>query len=301
MSQEQPFFSIVIPSYNRPERLANCLESFIRLDYPRDRFEVIVVDDGSEPSLEPVVVSFSSQLHLTFIRQANAGPAKARNAGAAKAKGEFLAFTDDDCTPTPDWLKTLSARFTTAPDCLVGGKTLNALPDKLYSTASQTLTDFLYQYYLRDFNQPNFFASNNFATPREQFQALGGFDTSFPLAAGEDREFCDRWLEQGYKMIYANEVQVYHAHQLSLPTFWRQHFNYGRGAFYFHQARAQRDVEPVKVEPFNFYLNLLRYPFSVPSKHSGILLASLFCVSQVANVTGFFWERSHQHENTSKR
>ncbi|NJN59936.1 MAG: glycosyltransferase [Leptolyngbyaceae cyanobacterium SL_5_9] len=292
MTHPLPLFSIVIPTYARPERLANCLQSLTQLDYPDDRFEVIVVDDGSPTPMEPIAAPFREKLPLTLIRQVNAGPAKARNAGAEQAKGQFLAFTDDDCTPAPDWLKTLEARFTTVPGCIVGGRTLNALPNNLYSTASQVLIDYLYKYYTVEGDRSSFFASNNIALPAERFWALGGFDTSFPLAAGEDREFCDRWLYHGYPMLYAPEVQVYHAHSLTLPKFWRQHFNYGRGAFCFHQARARRNVEQIKVEPLSFYFKLLTYPLSQTPPVQGLLISVLFFLSQLANVTGFFWERS---------
>ena len=294
MTQEQPFFSIIIPAYNRPELLATCLESLARLDYPHDRFEVVVVDDGSKTPLELVVAPFHNQLNLTLLKQSNAGPAKARNTGAALARGKFLVFTDDDCEPASDWLTTLASRFATAGDCMIGGRTFNALPNNLYSTASQLLIDYLYTYYNTDADGSNFFASNNLALPVDCFHALGGFDTTFPLAAGEDREFCDRWLHHDDKMIYAPEVQVYHAHILTLPTFWRQHFNYGRGAFCFHTHRFQRTNGCIKVEPLSFYFHLLTYPFSQNLSQLRIFVTALFVVSQVANVAGFFWERWHQ-------
>ncbi|MEQ8384026.1 MAG: glycosyltransferase [Coleofasciculus sp. A1-SPW-01] len=294
MKQEQIFFSIIIPTYNRPERLTTCLDAIAYLDYTRDRFEVIVVDDGSHTPIEPVVTPFRQQLDITLITQSNAGPATARNTGAAKAKGKFLVFTDDDCTPDPDWLKALAHHFTTAPDRLIGGRAINALPDNLFSTASQLLIDYLYDYYNTDPNQATFFASNNFALAKETFHQLGGFDITFPLAAGEDREWCDRWLNHGYRMIYAPKAQVYHAHHLTLKRFWRQHFNYGRGAFHFHQLRAKRNLDKMKVEPLSFYSNLLIYPFFQHSKQPSVLLSILLFLSQIANVVGFFWERSAQ-------
>ena len=133
----QPIFSIIIPTYNRPERLANCLAAIAQLDYPRDRFEVIVVDDGSDASLEPVVTPLQEQIDITLLRQKNAGPAAARNRGAAQARGQFLAFTDDDCQPTTNWLTQFAENFATAPQSLLGGKTINALVNNPYSTASQ--------------------------------------------------------------------------------------------------------------------------------------------------------------------
>ncbi|MGB3189448.1 MAG: glycosyltransferase [Limnoraphis sp.] len=288
----QPFFSIVIPTYNRPERLKNCLQSITNLNYSRDRFEVIIIDDGSSMSLEPVVTPFHQQIEITFITQPNAGPASARNTGAAKARGKFIVFTDDDCQPKPNWLNSLESQFTLTPDSLLGGKTLNALPENLYSTASQLLIDYLYEYYNADCKQASFFASNNFALSTERFHQVGRFDTTFPLAAGEDREFCDRWLHHNYKMIAVPDAQIYHAHKLTLRSFWRQHFNYGRGAFHFHQLRSKRGIGEIKVEPLSFYFKLLSYPFLKPSNNQPqFILSLLFFISQIANILGFFWER----------
>ena len=116
MEYGHPTFSIIIPTYQRPTQLAVCLRSLTGLNYPRERFEVIVVDDGSTTPLDAVVASVRDSLNVMLTRQDNGGPAAARNTGAARARGTFLAFTDDDCTPTPDWLHTLGARFAMTPE-----------------------------------------------------------------------------------------------------------------------------------------------------------------------------------------
>ena len=293
-TEKMPFISIVIPTYNRPKQLITCLESLTRLDYPRDRFEVIVADDGSKTSPETLVADFQGQLDITLARQSNAGPATARNAGASRAVGSYIAFTDDDCTPKPDWLKALASCFEKTPEYAIGGRTLNVLSHNLYSTASQILIDYLYSYYNTDPSDARFFASNNLAIPAKPFRELGGFNTTFPLAAGEDRDFCDHWRFRGYRMTYAPEVLVNHAHSMTLRSFWRQHFNYGRGAFHFHIIRAERKQQPLKVEPTSFYINLLTYPFSHTRLRESPLLSILMVVSQVANVAGYYWERRNR-------
>ena len=297
LNKSTPFISIVIPTYNRPEKLKECLESLTELEYPRDSYEVIVVDDGSKISLESVVENFENQIEITLLKQKNAGPATARNTGAKQAKGEFLAFTDDDCKPAPDWLNQIAGCFAKKPDCLIGGKTINILSENPFSTASQELINYLYSYYNRDPEQATFFASNNIAISKKRFQKIGGFDTTYPRAAAEDREFCDRWLQYGNKMIYEPEVNVYHAHKLTLSSYWKQHFFYGRGAFCFHQVRAKRAHREIKVEPISFYLNLLKYPLSQNISQPKLLLSALLFISQVASVVGFLWERNYQTSN----
>ena len=293
MSTKQPRISIVIPTYARPcRKLAACLESCTQLDYPRDRFEVIVVDDGSEQVPEEVTHPFLDRIDVVLLTQQHAGPAMARNTGAAQAKGEYLAFTDDDCACDPDWLNALANGFTDKPEWVLGGRTLNALPTNLYSAASQILIAYLYSYYNSVPEQARFFTTNNLAVADEGFHAVGGFDTLYIRAAAEEREFCDRWSYHGRRMAFVPEAVIHHFHTLSLSTFSRQHFDYGRGAYQFRKARACRDAAPIRVEPASFYLNMLRFPFG-RAKGVGVLsVMMLLVVSQVANAAGFFRERA---------
>jgi GT2 family glycosyltransferase len=293
VSTARPSFSIVIPTYARPcRKLAACLESCSQLDYPRDRFEVIVVDDGSEHVPEDVTHPFLDRMDLALLTQQHAGPAAARNTGAAQAKGEFLAFTDDDCSCDPDWLNALANRFADLPDWVLGGKTMNALPTNVYSAASQLLIGYLYTYYNSVPEQARFFTTNNLAVAAEGFRAVGGFDTLYIRAAAEEREFCDRWSHHGRDMAFVPEAVIHHFHTLSLSSFWRQHFDYGRGAYQFRQARACRDASPIRFEPASFYLNLLRYPFGRRKGVGALSVMMLLVVSQVANAAGFFRERA---------
>lgn len=290
MSDERPFITIVIPTYSRPLALAACLDSLTRLNYPRDRFEAIVVDDGSETSPEAVVASFRGQHDVRLLTQPHAGPAAARNTGAAAARGQYLAFTDDDCAPDPNWLDALAAQLTKTPDHLIGGRIVNALPGNACSTASQLLVSYLYTYYNADPRRARFFTSNNLGVSTEGFHAMGGFDTTYTRTAAEDRDLCERWLYQGHRLSYAPEAIVYHSHALTLGSFWQQHFNYGKGALRFRQARAYRDQQRIKVEPPAFYLNMVRYPFSEKQTGQAFRVALLLILSQLANGSGFLWE-----------
>ncbi|MEM9908886.1 MAG: glycosyltransferase family 2 protein [Cyanobacteria bacterium P01_D01_bin.44] len=297
MQTRSPLLSVIIPTYNRPDRLRHCLKAVAKQTYDHQCFEVIVVDDGSHTSMAPIIGELASKVDITLLQQQNSGPARARNKGAQQAHGQYLIFTDDDCTPTPDWLSQIAAHFAVNPQSFIGGHTLNALPDNPYSTASQLLIDYLYGYYNAEPGQASFFASNNFALPADLFHQMGGFDTTFPLAAGEDRELCDRIHQQGIPMRYVPEAKIWHAHELSLKKYWRQHFNYGRGAYHFHQVRSRRKAAPVQVEPLTFYTRLLTYSFKRSNVPSALFLAGLMLVSQVANVAGFFWEKRQQPAN----
>jgi len=290
MQPKPYFFSIIVPTYARPRQLAACLEAIARSNYPSDRFEVIVVDDGSNTPPEDVVDSFRNRLSLTLLTQINSGPACARNTGAWRAKGEFLAFIDDDCAPADDWLRSLASCLTHSPDTMVGGRTINALPHNPFAATSQLMTDAVYAYYNADGRRANFFTTNNMAVPAEAFRTLSGFDASFPFAASEDREFCERWLRQGHHTIYAPEAIVNHAHDLTFLGFCRQHFIYGRGALHFHSVRARQGWEPIHPDS-NFYLHLFRYPLAQSSGGRALLLEVLFALSYAAYTAGFVWEK----------
>lgn len=229
---------------------------------------------------------------MTLISQPHAGPATARNTGAEHARGDFLAFTDDDCAPAADWLPRFAARLAATPGHMIGGQTVNALPQNRCSTASQLLVRYMYGYYNADAARPSFLTSNNMALPRRAFLAIGGFDSTLRRAAGEDRELCDRWQRLGHRLTYAPEAVVYHRHDLTLPQFWCQHFHYGQAAFHFHRKRVQRGSRRVAIEPWSFFLNLLRYPFTQERTLQAIPLSALLLLSQCANALGFGWERS---------
>jgi GT2 family glycosyltransferase len=108
---------------------------------------------------------------------------------------------------------------------------VNGLEGNLYSSASQDLVAFLYDFYGRQANSAGrFFTTNNFAINKDAFWAVGGFDQSFRRAAGEDREFGYRWTRSGRAYKYVPSAVVEHCHDLSFKKFLLQHFNYGRAA-----------------------------------------------------------------------
>jgi GT2 family glycosyltransferase len=284
-------FSVVIPTYDRRDALRACLHALARQQYPRDAFEVVVIDDGGSDSLTDLENRFDGQLVWRLQRQQRSGPAAARNLGALSANGEYLAFTDDDCEPAPDWLAKLEQGLMQHPNGLIGGRVVNALPHNSCSTASQQLIDYLYTAYTEN-GAPRFFSSNNVALSRRGFREVGGFDESFPLPAAEDRDFCARWAQSGRSMVYTPAAIVYHAHALDVSGFLRQHFRYGRGAYQFRERTVSRGWQRARLEPFSFYFDLLSYPLKsvTPTGIGRLRISLLFLLSQVANAAGFFRE-----------
>jgi glycosyltransferase involved in cell wall biosynthesis len=285
-----PHFSIVIPTYERPGQLRGCLGSMLALEYPRDRFEVLVVDDGSSTPLDPIVAPFAGELDLSLIRQPNAGPAAARNAAVECARGEFLAFTDDDCRVEPGWLRELGRVLAEAPDCMVGGITVNEARS-ICSATSQLIVDVVYRHYNADPQRARFIASNNFALSSRGFREVGGFDPGF--RAAEDRDLCDRWRHLGRRIVLTHAAKVRHNHPMRVRGFCRQHFEYGRGAERFNRTRAGRGSGSMLVE-LRFHLdvtNWLGYPLSRVPLGQAPAVAGLLALWQAANLVGFLWEK----------
>lgn len=285
---KQLSFSIIIATRNRPAELKRCINSLLKIDASETPFELIIVNDGGTP---PEVEGADEKCHpfpITIINQTRIGPAAARNIGAAQSAGEWLAFMDDDCTPARDWLRQLAAQACPHDDRVLGGSVVNGLVHDPYATASQMLFDFLYVYYHSGAYHPvhpPFFTTNNLAVLRARFDNIGGFDQR--LYAAEDRDFCARWQEHGYRLGYVPSACIKHWHALTFRTFLRQHWRYGRGNFLFQQQRAARGFDAFRLEPLPFYLDLLRYPLRTESGGRALRLAFLLALAQLNNLRGF--------------
>lgn len=283
-----PLFSVVVPTYRRTRQLHSLLCSLARLRYEPDRFEVIVVDDGGAVPLGPVVAPFDTRLNLTLLEQRNWGPGAARNTGAMRARGRFLAFTDDDCVVDGGWLSALEDALRKAPVSICGGRTVNYLSQNPYSTASQMLLDFLYLHYSPRDHVGGFFPTYNLALPKAKFLEMGGFHAG--LRFGEDRDFCHRWATSRYPFCSVPEAVVYHAHALGPASFLLAHFRYGGGSYQYRRRCVERNIIPPKLSPPSFYLQLVLSGVKQRKNLHGMLLSLLLLASQGANINGFFFE-----------
>ena len=287
MTAPQLDVSIVVTTFERPHQLPRLLEALAAQHYPRDRFEVIVVNDGGPTPLDPVLALFTTRLNLRLLRQAHAGPAVGRNTGLAEARGRYVAFTDDDCAPDPRWLSELKRTLDAWPQAMAGGRVENGEKRRLCSEASQLITEIVYHFYNADPRDARFFTSNNMAAPANLLRALGGFDPRFHTA--EDRDLCERWRQAGLRMVFTSDAVVRHHRVLNLQGFCGQHFAYGRGAALFHRLRSARGSSRFR-EHTAFHLACLSWPGLAWSKAPGLRaapMAALLVLWQAANAAGF--------------
>ena len=281
--------SVVIPTCGRPRQLLDCLEA-LAAQTLADAWEVIVVDDGSVPPIDFAALDFGDRLRLHGIRQPNTGPAGARNSGVQAARGEWIAFTDDDCRPEPEWLETLVEAARRRPGALVGGTTFNGLPEHVFSATSQFIIDLVYEHFNTDPDDAYFVTSNNMLCPRDGYLALGGFDPTFPRAGAEDRDFCDRWRAACRPIVWRPAARIEHRHPQTLRTFLDIHFRYGCGAYTYQAKRRDRGSGSMR-DDLGFHRSLLGRvgtwllaPGSVRRKAGTVAGLAIW---QLANAAGF--------------
>ena len=285
-----PIITVVIPTYNRPDSIRVCLGALARQTLPSETFEVIVVDDGTPHPLKLDPGEWAPHFVLRVIRQGNSGPSGARNRGVDAARGEFLAFTDDDCLPTPEWLENLLTTLNKHPEALVGGSTFNGLRENLCAETSQLIIEMVYEYFNSRPSGGYFLASNNIACRRDTYLSSGGFDADFSVPGAEDREFCDRWRMQRRPLIWVSAARMEHRHVQTLWKFINLHYRYGRGAYLYQVKRRKRNSGTMG-DDLGFHRAFIR---SVSGKLSGyppserLSIAGMLIVWQLANAVGFF-------------
>lgn len=281
-------YSVIIPTYNRPEALQRCLKGFLNLDYAD--WELIVVNDGGE---EPLI---DVRLPVRVINASHAGPAAARNAGAALATGEYLAFTDDDCVPAVDWLHQYDVALEETGYVALGGGWINPYPENTPAEAAQVYMEFLRGYFRDIHDNVLLLPSNNVVYRRDIFESLGGFDESFPLAAAEDLDLSYRIVAAGHRQGYAPAAKIYHYHRNTYRGYLRQQWRYGRGAFYFNR-KPQPSIHHIQRRKGEFHIRLARYLWQERARPGVWLLMGL---TPLAHGLGKRYERlSHQRLSVS--
>lgn len=196
-----PVISVQLCTYNRKALLGRVLDALFRQDLDPDRYEIIVVDDGSnDGTYEEVLRNVRPPCAFHLVRQRNAGLAAGRNAGIARASGEFILFMDDDVLATPSLLSA-HVRFHAAhADAICRGAVINvssfdALPTPVYSAKNYSGA---------------YFWTTNVSTPLSLVKAAGGFDERFREYGWEDLELGFRLRRSGVPSILARDALVYH-------------------------------------------------------------------------------------------
>lgn len=264
-----PRFSVIVPAYNAEMSIAALLDSLF--DQSFDSAEVIVVDDKSSDRTAAIVKSYP----VTLIENThNRGPAHCRNAGAAVAHGEILAFTDSDCIAADNWLERLDHHFQRGQTDAVMGRLVlmpsNFLGDSISALgfpAGGTIGfDKIWRVDARGYTSS--LSTCNCALRRAVFAQVGGFDESFPYAGGEDSFLAYNLRQSGYRIRYCPDVCVYHPARDSIPGFIRWQYKRGISSYLFaRKITARRSYLSLRLwstgNILRRYLRDVRFPLIV--------------------------------------
>ncbi|MBI3802222.1 MAG: glycosyltransferase [Nitrospirae bacterium] len=215
-----PLISVVVCSYNGAKTIRDCFEGLMRLDYPN--YEVIVVDDGSTDETGAIAEEYGFQL----IQTENRGLGSARNSGLAAARGEIVAYIDDDAYPDPHWLTYLAAMFMRTPHVGVGGPNLPPPEDGSIADCVANAPGGPIHVLLSD-QEAEHIPGCNMAFRRSALLAVGGCDPQF-RAAGDDVDLCWRLQQRGGTLGFSPAAMVWHHRRNSVVRYWKQQQGYGK-------------------------------------------------------------------------
>jgi glycosyltransferase involved in cell wall biosynthesis len=270
--------SVIVPTFNRLKLLVRCVGALQAQTLPPADYELIVVDDGSRDGTRSWL---EQQAGLRAVFVPRQGPAAARNAGVRCARGQSVAFTDDDCTATADWLESLA--YTLQDHDVAGGRVINAVPANLLAETAQSIVDLLGEELNGDMRNGGMLTANNLAYRRNTFEAAGGFDERYTVG-GEERDLNYRLWRQKARLAFSAQAIVRHHADPSLRRFLTQQFTYGHGA-----RRFYRLSPPPARLPRAFYGRLFRsIGRDRPATVRAAMLAAM-AASQCAVVFGYIW------------
>lgn len=242
--------SLIVCTRNRADALAALLERLETVPIPDGMdVEMVVVDNGSTDSTPEVLASAAGRLPmpLAVVTEQRPGLARARNRGLAQARGDIVAFTDDDCLPAPDFWTAVASRFRAATGpLLVGGRVL------LHDEKAARITvkyDTEFDEVRRAGDIQGFLHGCNMIAHRRLFGAVGGFDERFgagtPLHSSEDTDFVFRVFAtvEGARIVYDPAIVVYHDHgrvTREAVVDLMERYKIGRGALYAKHLKERR-------------------------------------------------------------
>jgi glycosyltransferase involved in cell wall biosynthesis len=218
-------YSIIVPVYNRPDEVAELLESLsLQTEKP---FEVVVVEDGSTLPCNQVVDNYSDRLNIIYHVKSNTGRSDSRNVGMQLARNDYFIFTDSDCVFPPHYFECLNKQLqTNFCDCFGGPDAAHESFSDLQKAINYAMTSFFTTGGIRGGKRqmekfkPRTF---NMGFSRAVFEKVGGFKDMF----GEDIDLSIRITQAGFHTSLFHDVFVYHKRRVSFKKFFKQIVNFG--------------------------------------------------------------------------
>lgn len=215
-----PAVTVIVPAWNAEGTIQSCLNSLLASDYPKDRTEVIVVDNASTDRTSELLSRYRNR--VLVLREEKRGPSAARNRGLRAASGSVVAFTDADCEVDPAWLRTLISSLRDSSVGIVGGKILSQRPCNRIELFGERIHDHERAIQVSD---PPYAITMNWASRRSVLQELGGFDEGYLRC--EDVELTRRVMDAGLTLRYQHGAIVSHRNERTFTGLFREGFQHG--------------------------------------------------------------------------
>jgi len=246
----RPFVSVVVPAYNAQRTIKLTIEALLSQSYDGPQ-EIIVVDDGSCDDTHKIIQSFPD---VVCVRQENQGPAAARNRGFAASRGAFIFFTDSDCIPEAQWIEKCLKGFSFDDIAVVCGSYGIANKEFLLSRCIHDEIVYRHRYHMPD--HPKSFGSYNFCVRRNVFSMVGGFNTSYRNASGEDNDLSYKILSAGFRIFFARHALVRHFFPTLILKYLKEQFSHG-----FWRVRMYRDHPHMALgDDYTFWKDIVEPP-----------------------------------------
>ena len=240
-----PELSVIVPTHGRPERALALLENLSRQTLAPERFEVVCVDDGSQPPLE---LPLHWPFRFVFRRQANAGPGAARNRALEEVRAPLCLILNDDAVPAPDLLEQHLAAHASAPaKCAVlGSFRFDAHSKESAFVQLLDQSDLLFEFSgLKhgELHPWTFFWTCNLSLPTQALREAGGFDAqNFPEALLEDVELGYRLARAGWRVLYRADLVAEHAHRVGVAEYFERAARLGRNLVRMYRKHGDASV-----------------------------------------------------------
>jgi glycosyltransferase involved in cell wall biosynthesis len=211
-----PFVSIVVPTRGRPELLRNCLESLIRLDYPHERYEIIVIEDGTQSGQQVTSeITQRSPVPVGYHRIPHSGAATARNVGLSRSSRDIVAFIDDDAMAVSEWLGRLVTALLSVGVGGAGGRVSPDYPESVLEAEMLSGGEMKWSGYNAvpsGVQEVDHLPGGNMAFWREALLAVRGLDTDYTRRGSwrEDTDLCVRLRHHGYRLLYDGQARISH-------------------------------------------------------------------------------------------
>lgn len=255
--------SVVVPAYNSERTIEACLKCILSQTVSVQ--QVIVVDDGSIDRTAEIIQSFSG---VSYVHQPNAGPAVARNRGAREAVTDVIFFTDADCEPAKNWIEQSIQHFAQPEVAVVSGSYGIANSDSVLARCVHNEIRFRHLKLMPRF--PKAFGSFNFAVRRSVFEQVGGFNSLYRNASGEDNDLSYKICKAGHKICFEPDSLVAHHHPISVKKYLGEQYRHGFWRVMVYQSHP----DMMKGDDYTFWKDIVEIPLAMLIFGVGILAVS---------------------------